>query len=96
MLQVFSENLSTVVLDSTPTDVNIERLNEHIKLCNCQNMTVDISGMNIIDACMVSSVCSATHYLKYEKGKIKWIVNSPKVEEFTKSMNLGNSDFIVK
>lgn len=96
MLQVFSNNLSTIVLDSAPPHENIEKVNERIKLCNCKNMTIDITNLNIMDACMVSTMCSTEHYLKYPDGNISWIVNSEKVEQYTKSMNLGNSIFSVR
>ena len=94
MLQIFSNNISEIVLDNQAPNDNVDMVNSHIKLCNCENMTVDITRLNIIDACMVSTVCSATHYLKYPNGKIFWRVNSPEVEEYTASFGLGNSKFI--
>ncbi|MCM1266186.1 MAG: hypothetical protein NC200_08315 [Candidatus Gastranaerophilales bacterium] len=94
MLQVFSKDASKLVLDNKAPQKNIELVNSHIKLCNCQNMTVDITGLNILDACMVSTLCSTTHYMKYPDGKINWIVNSKEVADYTSNMNLGNTEFI--
>ncbi len=96
MLQVFTKDLSQITLENNNPNTNIEKVNEHIKLCDSKYMTVDISELNIMDACMVSATCSATHYLKYPEGKINWIVNSPIVEEYTKTMDLGNSNYFLK
>lgn len=93
MLQIFSNNSSTIILDNNNPQKNIDMINEHIKLCNCDNMTIDISRLNLIDACKVSTLCSTTHYMKYPDGKINWIVNSKKVKDYTDSMNLGNSSY---
>lgn len=96
MLQVFSSNLSELILDNNSPQTNVDIVNEHIKLCNCENMTVDITGLNILDACMVSTLCSTTHYMKYPDGKINWIINSKKVQDYTSSMTLGNCQFFIK
>ena len=93
MLQVFSKDTSKLILNNKAPQTNIDSVNTHIKLCNCQNMTVDISNLNIMDACMISTLCSTTHYMKYPNGKINWIVNSKEVADYTASMNLGNSKF---
>ena len=57
----------------------------------CKNMSIDISHLNVIDACYISSFCSAKHFIKYPKGSIKWIVSSKLVEEFNKDLDLGNN-----
>jgi len=93
MLQIFTNQDSKIILENTPPEKNIDMVNKHINFSNCQNMTVDISRLNIMDACMVSTVCSTTHYMKYPNGNINWIVNSKKVEEYTSAMQLGNSTF---
>ena len=95
MLQIFTGQKKKIVLDNTTPQKNIDMINEHINLCNCENMTVDISRLNIMDACRISTVCSTTHYMKYPEGKINWIVNSTKVKEYTSPMSLGNSIFHV-
>lgn len=96
MLQVFTKDLSRIKLENNNPDINIEKVNEHINLCDSKYMTVDITELNIMDACMVSATCSTEHYLKHPEGKINWIVNSPVVKEYTDSMNLGNSHYFVK
>ena len=93
MLQIFSNNTSTIVLDNINPQTHLDMINEHIKQCSCPNMTIDISRLNLMDACRVSTLCSTTHYMKYPDGKIDWVVNSKKVKDYTDPMNLGNSNY---
>jgi len=95
MLQVFSKESLDIVLDNKDIYQNIDKIDNYIEICNCKNMTIDITNINIIDACMISVLCSTKHYLKYPDGKIKWIVNSKEIEDYTKSMKLGNGVFEV-
>ncbi len=95
MLQILSSKDSKIIVHTQSPQKNIDMIKEHIKLCNCKNMTIDITNINVMDACMISSVCSAEHYVKYPEGKINWIVNSKEVQEYTSSMFLGNSEFRV-
>lgn len=69
----------------------VEYINSYIEKVNCAEFSVDISFMNIIDACYVSTMCSTKHYIKYPEGKINWFVSSDKVKEYAKDMFLGNS-----
>jgi hypothetical protein len=94
MLQVFSKDISKLILENKKSEQNISMVNSHIALCNCENMTVDITKLNLIDACTISTLCSTTHYLKYPNGKINWIVNSKEVEKYVSDMKLGNSKFL--
>ena len=94
MLQVFTKDVSTLVLDGINPEKDIEAVNAHIRLCKCENMTVDITHLNIIDACMVSTICSTAHFMKYPGGKIDWITNSKDIETFISGMKLGNSHYI--
>lgn len=94
MLQIISPKDSKIILENNTPQKNIDMVKEHIKLCNCEHMTVDITRLNLMDACMVSTLCSAEHYVKYPQGQIKWIVNTKDVENFTSDMGLGNNKFI--
>lgn len=96
MLQVFSKDTSEIILDSKNPQKNIDIINSHIELCNCKYMTVDISRLNIMDACMVSTLCSTTHYMKYPDGEINWVVNSSDIKNYTSAMSLGNTKFHIK
>lgn len=75
------------------TAINI--INGHIEKYHCKNMNVDISFMNVLDACYVSTMCSTRHYIKYPDGKINWITSSSLVKEFNKNLELGNSEYIL-
>ncbi|MBO6272404.1 hypothetical protein J6O48_06460 [bacterium] len=96
MLQVFSNQTSKIVLENQNPQKNIDIINEHIKLSNCENMTIDITNLNIMDACMISTICSTEHYMKYPNGNINWLTNAKEVEEYTSSFKLGNSHFLSK
>ena len=68
-------------------------INKYIDRNSCKNMSIDISFMNILDACYVSTVCSAKHYIKYPDGKITWKISSELVKEFNSRIELGNADY---
>ena len=72
----------------------VKEINSYIKNHNCEYMDIDISNLNILDACYVSTMCSTTHFIKYPDGKINWKVSSKLAKEFTKRSNLGNADYI--
>lgn len=71
----------------------VEYINSYIKTHSCKNLNVDISFMNILDACYVSTLCSANHYIKYPDGKINWKISSNLVKEFNKNLELGNTNY---
>ena len=71
----------------------IEYINSYIDKTKCEEFSVDISFMNIIDACYVSTMCSTKYYIKYPDGKINWFVSSDLVRDFSKDMLLGNSEY---
>ena len=70
-------------------------INSYIEKYHCENLSVDISYMNVLDACMVSTVCSAKHYVKYPNGKINWKISSEIIREFNRDLELGNTDYIL-
>ena len=95
MLQILPQLEETLSFNSVnPTDT-IKYINSHIEKNSCENLSVDISFMNVIDACYVSTLCSTKHFTKYPNGKISWKVSSKDVEEFNKDLELGNSEYIL-
>lgn len=96
MLKQLGENHSTLVLDDSESNKFVETLSEYIKSAESEYLTVDISRMNIIDACKISVLGSTEHYLKHPQGKINWVVSSSCVENMVSSMGLGNSSFLCK
>jgi len=84
--QAFSEKNS---------DDIIKNINKEIKKTRNANMTVDISGLNVIEASKVAALCSTFHYLTHTDGVINWLVNSKNIERLSKPLSLGNSRFTV-
>ena len=83
-----------VLIPNTKKAANvIECVNSYIDKTDNENLSVDISFMNVIDACYVSTICSAAHFIKFPNGKINWFVSSNNVKNFTKDMSLGNSEY---
>ncbi|MBE7710903.1 MAG: hypothetical protein E7Z92_02050 [Cyanobacteria bacterium SIG31] len=77
-----------------PTDV-VNDINSHIDKNSCEYLSVDISFMNVIDACYVTTLCATKHFTKYPNGKINWKVSSKSVKEFNKDLDLGNNCYIL-
>ena len=73
----------------------VEFINDYIDKTSCETLNVDISFMNIIDSCYVSTLCSTKHFTKYPTGKINWKVSSNIVKEFNKDLELGNCYYTV-
>lgn len=96
MLKILSKNSSAIELNNSEPNKIVETVKKHIFNDNCENLTFDISHLNLLDACKISVLCSTEHYLKYPKGKINWLVSSKNVEDFTSSMNLGNAKYLLK
>ncbi len=82
-----------LIPNTTNPSLAIDYINSYIDKTRCEDFSVDISFLNVIDACYVSTMCSTKHYIKYPDGKINWLVSSEKVKEFSKDMLLGNSEF---
>ena len=79
---------------ASPADA-VEYINSHIENNSCENMTVDLSFLNVIDTCYVTTLCSTKHYIKYPNGKITWKISSETVKEFNKALDLGNCEYIL-
>ena len=90
MLQQLLPQSETLRISSSSPCEAIETINSYIENYSCENMSVDISFMNVIDACYVSTLCSTQHYIKYPQGKINWKISSELVKEFNKDLELGN------
>lgn len=81
----------------TPNTTNpqetVDCISSYIDKYHCETMCVDISFMNVIDACYVANACSTKHYMKYPSGNIQWYVSSGLVKEFNKPLELGNATY---
>ena len=95
MINKLPQLQETLVPDSVNPAEAVDYINSYIESCSCENMSIDISFMNVIDACYVTTLCSTKHYIKYPNGKINWKVSSNAVREFNKDLELGNSEYIL-
>lgn len=96
MLQSYLKPITPIVLEPTGTKENLEKLNGYINSTNDNELTVDITRLNLLDASTICSLGSTMQYIKNPSSKINWIVNSKKVKEYTTPMSLGNTEFITK
>lgn len=92
MLQLLPQS-ETLKPNSTNPAKAVEYINSYINEYPCETMSVDISFMNVLDACYVSTLCSASHYVKYPNGKISWKISSELIREFNRDLELGNSEY---
>lgn len=74
----------------------IQYINSYVDKVYCEEFSVDISFMNAIDACYVSTMCSTKHFIKYPSGKINWFVACDLVKDLSKNMLLGNSEYFAR
>ena len=95
MLQQLLPQREILIPSSKNTNEAINAINSHIEKYHCENMSVDISFMSVLDACQVSTMCSTKHFIKYPQGKINWKVSSELVHEFNKNLELGNSEYFL-
>lgn len=95
MLKILSQNPSTIKLkDSEPNKI-LNSLKEYMSSPESEFSTIDISDMNMIDACRISVLVSTEHFINHPTGKINWIVSSSSVEKFVSPLGLGNSSFLL-
>lgn len=92
MLQLLPQNDTLIPQTTNPREA-VAFINNYIEKYHCEKMSVDISFMNVFDACYVSTLCSTKHYIKYPDGKIEWKIPSESVKAFSKCLDLGNSKF---
>ena len=94
MLQLLPQS-DTLTPNTTNPNEAVEFISSYIDKYHCENMSVDISYMNILDACYVSTLCATKHFTKYPTGRIVWKVSSQSVQDFNKDLELGNSQYIL-
>ena len=95
MLKKLPQLQETLIPNSVnPTEV-VDYINTHIESYSCEYMSVDISFMNVLDACYVTTLCSTKHFTKYPHGKISWKISSETVREFNKDLELGNNYYVL-
>ena len=85
----------TLNLNSVNPAEAVDYINKYIDEKSCEFMSIDLSSMNVLDACYITTLCSTKHYIKYPNGKIEWKVSSDAVKEFNKDLELGNNSYIL-
>ena len=79
----------------------IEDTKEFILKNDCFFLSIDISGLNLIDATKVCILCSTFHYAKYcgldlVGAKIKWIVKDSVTKSQIELLKLDNLEIEIK
>lgn len=92
MLQLLPQSDTLIPQTTNPREA-VTFINNYIEKYHCKMMNVDISFMNMLDACYVSTLCSTKHYIKYPDGKINWKISSKIVKELSNDLKLGNTEF---
>ena len=94
MLKISNNNNTALVLKNSEPYKIVETVKEYISNSGSDEITIDISHINLIDACKISVLCSTEMYLKNPQHKINWVVASQTIELMTSALGLGNSSFI--
>lgn len=95
MLKKLPQLQETLIPNSANPADAVEYINTYIEKYSCENLSIDISFMNVLDACYVSTLCATKHFTKYPKGKINWKISSEIIQEFNKDLELGNSEYVL-
>jgi len=96
MINTLHQSQSDIITPDSynPTEI-IDYISSYIDTHHCEDLCVELSYMNVLDACRVSTICSTKHYIKYPNGKISWKISSELIREFNKDLELGNSEYIL-
>ena len=74
----------------------INEAKDYISRNECRLLSIDISGLNMIDATKVCVLASTFHYAKYCGGRIKWFVRDENIKNQIELLRLDNTEVDVK
>ena len=74
----------------------INEAKDYISRNECRLLSIDISGLNMIDAMKVCVLASTFHYAKYCGGRIKWFVRDENIKNQIELLRLDNTEVDVK
>ena len=74
----------------------ITEAKDYISRNDCKFLSIDISGLNLIDAMKVCILSSTYHFAKYNDGKIKWFVKDENTKKQIEMLNLDNIEISIK
>ena len=95
MLKIKPQKQESLLIKSSDPQEIINKIHSYIESNSCKNMDIDISFMNVIDSCYITTLCATKHFSKYPDGKINWKISSNLIEEFNKDFELGNNTYIL-
>jgi hypothetical protein len=72
----------------------MDNFKRYINKYDCPEITLDLSGLNIIDALKFMILSSTYHYRKYPKGKLKCKTNSADIRNFVESFAVKNLELV--
>lgn len=74
----------------------INEAKDYISRNECRLLSIDVSGLNMIDAMKVCVLASTFHYAKYCGGRIKWFVRDENIKNQIELLRLDNTEVDVK
>lgn len=89
-------NFLTINTSNYGVKETICTLNEYILHQDCEQLKIDISSLNIIDAMKIGTMCSTSHFIKYPFGTIEWIVKDVETQNLLKNLALKTVKFTIK
>lgn len=92
MLQLLPQEETIKPNTNNPAEA-IDFINSYIEKYRCETLSIDISNMNAIDACYVSTLCGAKHFSKYPEGKLNWKISYPLTKIFNSNFELENCSY---
>ena len=73
---------------------NINIIEEKVRSSKSEELELDLSSMNILDASRAAVLSSAIFYGKHPEGRIKCRLQSENIKNFVAGLALGNIEFI--
>lgn len=74
----------------------IKETKDYISNNDCPFLSIDISGLNVIDALKVCVLASTFHFAKYCTGRIKWFVKDRQIKDQIELLKLDNVEIEIK
>jgi hypothetical protein len=63
---------------------------------DCKDMSIDLSGFNLIYASQIGILTGIQHFIKYPDGSLEIIVDSEEAKNMIVLLNIANANVVVK
>lgn len=73
---------------------NINIIEEKVRSSKSEELELDLSSLNVLDASRAAVLSSAIFYGKHPEGKIRCRLQSENIKNFVAGLALGNIEFI--